>query len=129
VILIPALFAAGEAAASPVGVWCTKGQPNDLNMITYDRFDDDGTFRFEFRKYRGRDIVFQAIEEGRWVQEGDLVTTFIYKLDGRPAHYAHRYKYEHTDEAEMRLHHVDLNFTYVERRVDGLAFPACWLGS
>ncbi len=122
-------LAASAAAANPAGLCVGEGQPHDPEIISYDAFNADGTFRFEFRKYDDCEIVYHTIEEGSWIREGDLITTQIHKLDGKPAFYSHVYRYEFESDEEMRVRHLGMGDLYVERRVDSFEFPACWFGS
>lgn len=123
------LFAATTANASPVGLWYCVGQPHDPDIVTRDLFNEDGTFRFEYRKYEDCELVYRAVEEGHWVQEGDIVTTYIESLDGRPAFYFHRYRYEAISDAEMHLYHLRLNYLFVERRDARFQSSDCWVGA
>ena len=122
-------FAPLAATASPVGLWVGEGQPHDPEIISYDAFSADGTFRFEFRKYDDCEIVYHSIEEGSWIREGDLITTHIYKLNGKPTFYSHVYRYEFESDEEIHVRHLGMGDLYVERRVDSFEFPACWFGS
>ena len=122
------LFAATSADASPVGLWYSAGQPHDPDIVTRDQFNADGTFRFEHRKYKGCELVYRAVEEGHWVQEGDVLTTHTERINGSPISYSHRFRYEAKSENEMHLYHFELNYLYVERRDENFQSRDCWAG-
>ena len=123
------LLIATSAAANPVGVWFSTGQPHDPEMITRDQFNADGTFRFEHRKYRDCELVYRAVEEGHWAQDGNILTTDIESINGAPVSYSHRYRYEAKDENEMHLYHFELDYLYVERRDENFQSRDCWAGA
>jgi hypothetical protein len=123
------LFAATSAQASPVGLWYCIGQPHDPDIVTQDQFNEDGTFRFEYRKYEDCKLVYRAVELGHWTQEGDVVSTYIETLDGKPAFYVHRYIYAAVNENEMHLHHIGIDYTFVERHDDRFQASDCWVGA
>jgi hypothetical protein len=123
------LFAASAANASPVGLWYCIGQPHDPEIVTRDEFNDNGTFRFEYRKYEDCELVFRAVEEGHWIQEGDVVTTYVESLDGQPTFYFHRYLYTQVSDGEMHLYHPEIDHLFVERRDDRFQAHDCWVGA
>ncbi len=123
------LFAAGAAAANPVGMWYGEGQPHDPNILYLDHFSEDGTFRSEFRRYERCEIVWQQFEEGRWNQEDDKIITIIDQVNGYPARGYQEYVIEELSENEIRLRHTETEFLFIERRIDRLEFPGCYMGS
>ena len=122
-------FATSAAAANPIGLWYGEGQPHDPNILYLDQFNEDGTFRSEFRKYERCEIVWQQVEEGRWNQDGDLVITVTDTVNGRPSLGYQEYRNEGQAENEIRLRHLETDYLFVERRIDSFEFPACWIGS
>ena len=122
-------LAASAAAANPVGLWYGEGQPHDPNILYLDQFNEDGTFRSEFRIYERCEIVWQQVEEGRWNQDGDLVITLTDTVNGRSILGYQEYRNEGQTENEIRLRHLKTDYLFVERRIDSFEFPACWIGS
>ncbi len=120
---------ASAAAANPVGLWYGEDQPHDPNILYLDQFNEDGTFRSEFRIYERCEIVWQQVEEGRWNQDGDLVITLTDTVNGRSILGYQEYRNEGQTENEIRLRHLETDYLFVERRIDSFEFPACWIGS
>ncbi|MEY4878798.1 MAG: hypothetical protein RJB62_266 [Pseudomonadota bacterium] len=123
------LLAASPEPLDPVGLWYGEGQPHDPNILYLDQFGADGTFRSEFRRYERCEIVWQQVEEGRWNMEGDLIITIIDKVNGIPALGYQEYIVEELLENEIRLRHTETEFLFIERRIDRLEFPGCFIGS
>jgi hypothetical protein len=119
----------GAANANPAGIWYGEGQPHDPNILYLDQFNEDGTFRSEFRKYDRCEIVWHQVEEGQWNQEGDVITTVTYKANGVPVLGFQEYRIEGQTENEIRLRHLETDYLFIERRIDIFEFPACWMGS
>jgi hypothetical protein len=120
---------AGTATANPVGLWYGEGQPHDPNILYLDQFNEDGTFRSEFRRYDRCEIVWQQVEEGRWNQDGDLIITLTDTVNGQSMLGYQEYRNEGQTENEIRLRHLETDYLFVERRIDSFEFPACWIGS
>jgi hypothetical protein len=117
------------ASANAVGIWYGEGQPHDPNILYLDQFNEDGTFKSEFRKYDRCEVVWQQIEEGQWNEDGDLITTVTYKSNGVPVLGYQEYRNEGQTENEIRLRHLESDYLFIERRIDVFEFPACWIGS
>ena len=123
------VLGADTATANPVGLWYGEGQPHDPNILYLDQFNEDGTFRSEFRKYERCEVVWQQVESGRWNQDGDLVITVTDTVNGMAALGYQEYRNEGQSENEIRLRHLETNYLFIERRIDSFEFPACWIGS
>ena len=128
VFLCAALLFAASApawAASPAGVWYGEGQPEDPGIVYLDRFDEDGTFIANFRKYENCMVVYDHIESGRWFIEDGRLITVIEISDGMPVAGLQEYRLEGQTEDELRLRHVGTEYLFVERRANGFEFPSC----
>lgn len=120
---------AGAAEARPIGIWYGEGQPHDPNILYLDQFNEDGTFKSEFRKYDRCEVVWQQVEEGTWSEDDDIITTVTTKANGVPILGYQEYRNEGETENEIRLRHLETDYLFIERRVDSFEFPACWIGS
>lgn len=117
------------AAANLVGLWYGEGQPHDPNILYLDQFNEDGTFRSEFRRYERCEVVWQQVELGRWNEDGDLIITLTDTVNGISSLGYQTYRNEGQTENEIRLRHIETDYLFVERRIDSFEFPACWIGS
>jgi hypothetical protein len=123
------VFGLASAQASPIGIWYGEGQPHDPNIVYVDQFNEDGSFRSEFRRYEQCEIVWQQVEEGIWFEKDDLIVTIIDTVNGEPAIGYQEYRNEGEGEFEIRLRHLETEFLFIERRVDRAEFPGCFWGS
>jgi len=134
-IVALALLASSVAYADPVGIWYGEGQPQDPDILYLDQFNEDGTFKSEFRKYDRCEVLWRQIEEGRWSQEGDVIITHTHSLNGiallpeEIAKAKQEYRVESASSTKLELRHLESDYLFVEYRFPSFEFFVCGVGS
>ena len=108
-----------------MGVWLGRGQPSDGNIVYVSEIRADGTFRSEFRRYRGCTVTETSTESGNWTLDGTTQEMTTREVNGRPVTFSNTFTIERLTETEQHARQQKNGHLYVERRIARFEFPPC----